>query len=194
MKQTRLVTALSCLVVGLLVITPALLSQGAGQSAKTGQTREGAPDRSITTRVDKIFEKWDKPDSPGCAVGVFREGHIVYKRGYGMADLEHHIPITPSTVFDLASVSKQFTAAAVVLLVEQNKLSLDDNVRKYIPELPDFGAPITLRHLIHHTSGLREFWPGGAVLRDDVLDMAARLKKLNFPPGEKYLYCNVGYS
>ena len=194
MKRTLLVTVLSRLVVGLVVIAPALVAQEAGQSAKRGQSSEGTPDSSITTRVDKIFEKWDKPDSPGCAVGVIREGHIVYKRGYGMANLEHRIPITPSTVFNLASVSKQFTAAAVVLLAQQNKLSLDDNVRKYVPELPDLGAPITLRHLIHHTSGLREFWPGGAVLRDDVLDMAARLKKLNFPPGEKYLYCNVGYS
>ncbi|MBI4467370.1 MAG: serine hydrolase [Acidobacteria bacterium] len=176
-------------VVGFVVIAPVVSAQQDKQA-----NREGTPDSSITTRVDKIFEKWDKSDSPGCAVGVIREGRIVYKRGYGMADLEHRIPITPSTVFDLGSVSKQFTAAAVVLLAQQNKLSLDDNVRKYVPELPDFGAPITLRHLIHHTSGLREFWPGGAVVRDDVLDMAAGLKKLNFTPGEKYLYCDVGYS
>ncbi|MGH9554522.1 MAG: serine hydrolase, partial [Terriglobales bacterium] len=182
------------LVVGLVVITPVLLAVEAGQSTKRGQSRKATPDRSITAQVDRMFGKWDKPDSPGCAVGVFREGHIVYKRGYGMADLEHRVPITPSTAFDLASVSKQFTAAAIVLLAQQNKLSLDDNVRKYLPELPDFGAPITLRHLIHHTSGLREFWPGGAVVREDVLDMAARLKKLNFPPGEKYMYCNAGYS
>lgn len=178
----------------LLVITPVLLAQEAGQSAKTGQSQEGTLESSITARVDKIFEKWNKPDSPGCAVGVLREGRLVYSRGYGMADLEHRIPITPSTIFNLASVSKEFTAAAVVLLAQQNKLSFDDNVRKYIPELSDFGAPITLRHLIHHTSGLREFWPSGAVTREDVLDMAARLKKLNFPPGEKYLYCDVGYS
>lgn len=181
------------LVVGLVVITPALLAEQSVQSAKKGQSRKGPPDSSITARVDKIFEKWDKPDSPGCAVGVFREGRIVYKRGYGMADLEHRIPITPSTVFNLGSVSKHFTAAAVVLLAQQNKLSLDDNVRKYVPELPDFGTPITLRHLIHHTSGLREFWPGGAVVRDDLLEMAAGLKELNFPPGEKYLYSNFGY-
>lgn len=182
------------LVVALGIIAPVLLAQEAGQAAKTGQSREGTPDSSITSRVDKIFEKWNRPDSPGCAVGVFREGRIVYKRGYGMADLEHRIPITPSTVFTLASVSKQFTAAAVVLLAQQNKLSLDDNVRKYIPELPDFGAPITLRHLIHHTSGLPMFWPGGAVVRDDELDIVAGLKKLNFQPGEKILYCDVGYS
>jgi CubicO group peptidase (beta-lactamase class C family) len=155
------------------------------------------PDSSMTTRVDKIFEKLDRPDSPGCALGVVKDGQLIYKRGYGMADLEHHVAITPSTVFNLASVSKQFTATAVVLLAQQNKLSLDDNVRKYVPELPDFGAPITLRHLIHHTSGLGErFTPEANPLdrRDDVLDIAARLRKLNSPPGEKHLYSSFGYS
>jgi len=195
MKRLRLLMILSRLVLGLLFTAPWLLAQEAGQAAKTGQSREGTPDSSITTRVDKIFEKLDKPDSPGCALGIVKDGQLIYKRGYGMADLEHHVAITPSTVFNLASVSKQFTATAVVLLAQQNKLSLDDNVRKYIPELPDFGAPITLRHLIHHTSGLRESGPANPLdRREDVLDMAARLKKLNFPPGEKHLYSNFGYS
>ena len=85
-------------------------------------------------------------------------GQIVYKCGYGMADLDQDIPIRPDTVFHVASVSKQFTARAIVLLAQEGKLSLDDEVRKYVPELPDFGVPITLRHLIHHTSGLRDQW------------------------------------
>ena len=119
-----------------------------------------AEDDSITSRVDKIFEKWDQPDSPGCALAVIKDGRIVYKRGYGMANLDHDVPITPSTVFFVASVTKQFTAAAIALLALQGKLSLDDEVRKYIPAVPDFGTPITIRHLIHHTSGLRDWLPG----------------------------------
>src|SRR5579859_4376491 len=110
------------------------------------------------SQVDKIFEKWDKPGSPGCALSVIQNGHIVYKHGYGLADLDHDVPITPASVFHVASVSKQFTAASIVLLAQEGKISLDDPVRKYIPELPDFGTPITIRHLIHHTSGLRDQW------------------------------------
>ncbi len=147
---------------------------------------------SITAQMDKIFEKWDKPDSPGCALAVIKDGRIVYKRGIGMANLDHDVPITPATVFYMASVSKQFTAAAIALLAQQGKLSLDDEVRKYIPELPDFGTPITLRHLIHHTSGLPTWLAGGTRL-DDELELVSRLKELNFPPGEKYLYSNRGY-
>src|ERR1700689_2387207 len=106
-------------------------------------------------QVDKIFAKWDSTTSPGCALSVIKDGHIVYKHGYGMADLDHDIPITPETVFHVASISKQFTATAVLLLAQAGKLSLDDDVRKYIPEVPDFGARITIRNLIYHTSGLR---------------------------------------
>ena len=147
---------------------------------------------SITAQMDKIFEKWDKPDSPGCAFAVIKDGRIVYKHGYGMANLDHDVPITPSTVFYIASVSKQFTAAAIALLAQQGKLSLDDEVRNYVPELPDFGSPITIRHLIHHTSGLPTWGAGGTRL-DDELELVSRLKELNFPPGEKFLYSNRGY-
>ena len=107
----------------------------------------------LSKQVDKIFLKWDKPDSPGCALGIYKDGRMVYKHGYGMADLNDDVPITPATVFHVASMSKQFTAASIVLLAQQGKLSLDDDVRKYIPELPDFGQRITIRHLVHHTSG-----------------------------------------
>lgn len=161
-------------------------------------------DASINSRVDGLFRRWDNRASPGCALAVVRDGAIVYKRGYGMADLDHDIPITPSSVFHAASLSKQFTAAAIVLLAQEGKLSLDDEVRRYIPELPDFGVPITIRHLIHHTSGLRDQWnllelagwrySLDLISDDDVLQMMARQKDLNFPPGQKFMYCNTGYT
>jgi len=113
---------------------------------------------SITEKVDEVFAKWDKSNSPGCALAVMKDGEIIYKKGYGMANLEYGIPIKPTTVFHVASVSKQFTAMAITLLTHEEKLSLEDDVRKYLPELPDFGETITIRHLIHHTSGLRDQW------------------------------------
>src|SRR5262245_46840330 len=111
---------------------------------------------SFAADVAGLFSAWDRVDSPGCAVLVARDGEALYRRGHGMASLEHGVPITPSTVFNVGSVSKQFTAMAILLLEEEGKLSLDDDVRAYVPELPDYRTPITLRHLLHHTSGLRE--------------------------------------
>src|SRR5262249_30837624 len=108
--------------------------------------------------VDELFAQWDRPDSPGCALAVIRDGRIAYVRGYGCANLEYGVPITPATIFHVASVSKQFTAFAVSLLAQGGKLSLDDEARRYVPELPNFGDVITLRHLIHHISGLRDQW------------------------------------
>jgi CubicO group peptidase (beta-lactamase class C family) len=160
--------------------------------------------RALRGQVDKVFAKWDSTTSPGCALSVIKDGQIIYMRGYGMADLDHDIPINPETVFHVASISKQFTAAAILLLVQERKLSLDDDVRKYITELPDFGTRITIRHLIHHTSGLRDQWSllGLAGWRysldlitdDDVLDLMSRQKDLNFTPGDKHVYCNTGYT
>jgi CubicO group peptidase (beta-lactamase class C family) len=164
---------------------------------------QGLPS-GVARQVDKVFEKWDKPDSPGCALGIYKDGQIVYKRGYGMADLNDGVLITPATVFHVASMSKQFTAASVVLLVRQGKLSLDDDVRKYIPELPDFGERITIRHLVHHTSGLRDQWnlldlagwrySLDLITDDDVMSVMTRQKDLNFKPGDKHVYCNTGYT
>src|SRR5208282_757124 len=143
----------------------------------------------VTKQVDKVFEKWDKPDSPGCALGVYKDGHIVYKRGYGMADLNDDVPIAPATVFHVASMSKQFTAASIVLLAQQGELSLDDDVHKYIPELPDFGERITIRNLVFHTSGLRDQWELlglagwryslGLITDDDVMSVMTHQKNLN---------------
>jgi len=176
-----------------------LVSLLAGQAAAPAQ----APAPSAF-QVDKLFERWDKTISPGCALSVMKDGRIVYKRGYGMADLDHDVAITPATVFHVASVSKQFTAAAVLLLEQDGKLSADDDIRKFIPELPDFGAKITLRHLLHHTSGLRDQWEllglaGWRYSRDlitdeDVLSLIVRQKGLNFKPGERHLYSNTGYT
>src|ERR1700684_1345914 len=111
----------------------------------------------LERKVDQVFATYDKPDTPGCALGVVRDGEFVYKKGYGIASLELGVPLTPESVFYMGSVSKQFTAASVVLAAEQGFLSLDDDVRKYVPELPDYGHVITLRQMLHHTSGFRDF-------------------------------------
>ena len=155
-------------------------------------------------RVDALFASWTGPRTPGCAVSVMRGGDVVFARGYGDANLEYDVPITPSTVFHVASVSKQFTALAVALLVADGEVSWDDDIRRHVPELPDFGTPITLRHLAHHTSGVRDQWAmlqmagwrwGGDVIRQsDVLDLLSRQTALNFPPGSDYLYSNSGYT
>ena len=152
-------------------------------------------------RVDKLFNQWDKVDTPGCALAVIKDGKIIYKRGYGMANLEHNIPISPKTVFYIGSVSKQFVAFSTAILAKQGKLSLDDDIRKYVPELPDYGTPVTIRHLLHHTSGLRDYLAlldiagidFGYFHEKDVLELITRQKELNFKSGEEYLYSNSGY-
>ena len=154
-------------------------------------------------RIDQLFAAWDRPGSPGAAVAVARGGEVLYQHGYGFAQLEYEVPITPETVFHVASVSKQFTAFAVTLLADRGALSLDDDVRKHVPELPDFGHTITIRHLIHHTSGLRDQWNllalagwrlDDVITRDQIFRLVTRQRELNFPPGERYLYCNTGYT
>src|SRR5687767_10851325 len=154
--------------------------------------------------VDRIFASWNTRQTPGCAVGVARNGQPIPERAYGMANLEYDVPNTPATIFEAGSVSKQFTAAAVALLAQQWKLSLDDDVSKYIPELPDYGTPVTIRHMLTHTSGLRDWgtvalatgWPRGtrAHTHAHVLDIVSRQKSLNYTPGAEYLYSNTGYN
>lgn len=163
-----------------------------------------AQETNPQAQVDEIFIAWDSPDSPGCAVSVMQDGAIVYKRGYGMANLEYGVPITPSSIFHVASVSKQFTVFAVLLLAKEGKLSLDDDVREYVDEVPDFGAALTIRHLIHHTSGLRDQWDllwlsgwrfeADLITQGDVLDTTSRQTSLNFNPGDEFLYSNTGYT
>ena len=123
-----------------------------------------------TERIDQVFESWDKDNSPGCALAVIRDGQIIYKQGYGMADLEHDVPINSNTVFYIGSVSKQFVAMCILLLVEEGKLSLDDDIRDYLAEIPDYELPITIRHLIHHTSGVRDYLTLWALTGRDYLD------------------------
>ncbi len=153
--------------------------------------------------VDELFTPWDSDDTPGASVAVVRDGAIVYKKGYGMANLEYDIPNTPSTVFHIASVSKQFTAFSILLLEKEGKLSLDDDIRKYIPEVPDFGKTITLRHLATHTSGMRDQWNllsmagwrmDDVITKGHVLKLVSKQKELNFNPGDEYLYCNTGFT
>jgi CubicO group peptidase (beta-lactamase class C family) len=187
MNRRRLI-----LLVLLAMLAPrAALAQAAGAAAT-----------SNAAKVDAIFAEREKPSSPGCALGIFRNGEIEYARGYGLANLEHNIPITTKTIFDLGSVSKQFTAASVILLAQQGTLTLDDDVRKWVPELPDYGRRITIRHLLNHTSGLRDYLTlfslsgvdfDGVTNDDDALRVIVRQKELNFPPGSEYLYSNSGY-
>jgi CubicO group peptidase (beta-lactamase class C family) len=159
-------------------------------------------DADRRAQVDALFADYQRTDSPGCTVGVFHGGAIEYARGYGMANLELSVAITPSTVFDIGSTSKQFSAFAVLLLEQDGKLDIDDDVRKYVPELPHYGPTITLRHLMQHTSGLRDylelFYLGGVHWKDvttsqDALEAIVRQKALNFEPGDEYLYSNSGF-
>ena len=161
-----------------------------------------APD--IGHAVDAIFQDMDKPNAPGCAVGVQQGGAPPILRGYGSADLEHNAVITPATVFEAGSVSKQFTAASILTLAAEGKLALNDDVHKYIPELPDYGERITIDELLSHTSGLRDWgdvealggWPRTSRIYtlEDVLDVAARQKHLNYKPGTAYSYTNTGFN
>lgn len=169
-----------------------------------GETAEALVSDAAAKRVNELFSEWDVPGSPGCAVSVSIDGKTAIARGYGSANLDYGIPITADTVFHVASVSKQFTAAAIALLVNEGRLSLDDDIRDYVPELPDFGEQITIRHLVHHTSGIRDQWEllelngwrysHDLITNDDVFRVLSRQKSLNFSPGEKHLYSNSGYT
>lgn len=180
-----------------LVLIAVLPLHNVGRAESNQEQRD-----SLSDRVDRVFAQWNKPDSPGCALAVIKDGHIIYKHGYGLANLEHNIPMSPASIMDTGSVSKQFTAMAVALLAEQGKLSLDDNIRKYLPEIPEYQTPITVRNLIHHTSGIRDYLTLMAIagMRDDdhyvdgeVMNLLARQKELNFKPGSEFLYSNSGY-
>jgi CubicO group peptidase (beta-lactamase class C family) len=159
---------------------------------------------TAAAEVDRVFAQYASATSPGCAVGVAQDGRTILSKAYGMADLEHDVAATPATVYEAGSVSKQFTAAAVVLLAQQGKLSLSDDIRKYIPEVPDYGTPITIRHLLTHTSGLRDWgsvasiagWPRTTRVHTHahVLDIVSRQRALNYPPGTAYSYTNSGYN
>ncbi len=171
-----------------------LLGCGVACAQQTNASRE----------VDKIFARYNRADSPGCAVGATVKGATVSSAGYGMADLEHNVAIKPDSIFEAGSVSKQFTAGSILLLAQQGKLSLDDPVRKYIPEVPDYGKTLTIRHMINHTSGLRDWgsvesiagWPRTTRVytHANVLEIVSRQRALNYPPGAEYSYSNTGFN
>lgn len=152
--------------------------------------------------VDKVFADWKKPNTPGAALGIVKDGKLVYAKGYGIGDLEHDLPITSSSVFYTGSVSKQFVTFAILLLEEEGKLNLDDEIQVYLPDFPKYETPLTIRHFIHHTSGVRDFLTLMALKGrnyldhmevDEVYNLIKSQKVLNFPPGDQYLYSNSCY-
>ncbi|MGD1890372.1 MAG: serine hydrolase domain-containing protein [Cyclobacteriaceae bacterium] len=153
-------------------------------------------------KIDSLFIGWNQPNHPGGVVGIQQKGKTVFHKAYGLASLEYLVPNTTGTMFNTASVSKQFTAMGIVLLHQEGKLSVDDDIRKYIPELPDFGSTITIRHMLHHTSGLRSLhallglagWRGDDLrTNEDLYRLMEQQQDLNFTPGDEYLYCNTGF-
>ena len=182
-----------------LFIAQVLLSCASGASAQPATA-----DSTREAQVERLFARWNSTDLPGCTLAVARGDAEILSRAYGMADLEHSIALRPDTIIEAGSVSKQFTAATVLLLVQQGKISLDDPVRKYIPELPAYGEAITVRHLLTHASGLRDWgfveaiagWPrtSRVYTHDHVLDNVARQRALNYAAGAEFSYTNTGYN
>ena len=159
-------------------------------------------DEGIDKQIDQLFSKYNSSTS-GVAVAVVKDGKIIFKKGYGTANLEYDVPVTTKTVFNIASVSKQFTAFAIYLLEKQGKLSLEDDVRKYIAEVPDFGKTVRIKHLLAHTSGIKDQWAllalagwrmDDVITTPQILRLISRQKDLNFEPGSQYLYSNSGYT
>ena len=176
-----------------------LLLVSAGNACKRGASTERVPDAAI----DALFAEWSTPDSAGCGVGVTRNGTIVFERGYGMADLERKVPITTATIFDPASIAKPFTALSIMLLAEQGKLSLDDDVWKYLPEWVNRQDRVTIRHLLAHTAGLRDAFllielappaAAGVDINEHILRTLAGQRGLNFAPSSEFSYNNGGYN
>jgi CubicO group peptidase (beta-lactamase class C family) len=159
---------------------------------------------NLFQQIDAIFAAYDSTHTPGCALAIGKGGSVFYERGYGMANFDYDIPIRPDSVFHVASVSKQFAAFAIHLLASEGKLSLDDDIRKHLPEMPEYEHVVTVRHLVHHTSGLRDQWDvlemagweyeGDVISNRHVLNMAQCQRGLNFKPGDEYLYSNAGYT
>lgn len=151
-------------------------------------------------RTDSVFQRFDHTDSPGCAVGVYQDGALLYGRGYGMASLELGVPLTTRSVLDVGSISKQFTAMAILLLQQEGKLSLEDPLRRHFPEMPAYADKITLRRALSQTSGLRDLWTmwgqTGRTFAGDTIDalrVITRSAETNYVPGERYLYTNSGW-
>jgi CubicO group peptidase (beta-lactamase class C family) len=153
-------------------------------------------------KIDSLFKQWDNKHSPGCAIGIVRNDSLIYAKGYGMANLENSIPITTQTEFEMGSVSKQFTAYAILLLAKQGKVSLDDDIHKYLPWAPHFEKKITISNLLYHTSGIRDYdqllsiagtTQEDVITREHVIKVLSKQQTLNFDPGKQYMYSNSGY-
>jgi CubicO group peptidase (beta-lactamase class C family) len=180
---------------------PAEAQAGAALAAGAPALPLDAP--GFVARIDSVFAPWTGPDRPGCAVGVSQRGRVMFERAYGMADLASGAPMTPATVVHSASLAKQVTALAVLLLEREGKLSLGDDVRRWLPELPRYETPITVRHLLGHTSGLRDFFELLIIARGrfeeeritdaDAMGVVRRQRELNFVPGTEYGYSNTNY-
>jgi len=157
------------------------------------------PDASLHGKVDTLFHEYDRPDVPGASVIIIKDGKVLYKKAYGMANVEDKIPTTTKTNYRIASMTKQFTAMAVMILDERQRLSLDDPLTKFFPDFPHYGKRITVRHLLNHTSGLLDYFPlipagTTAPLKDrDVLNLLRKQDHTDFPPGSKFRYSNTGY-
>ncbi len=158
---------------------------------------------AVAKKIDSLFLKWDNQFSPGCAIGIVRNDTLIYAKGYGMANLEYDIPNTPETIFHLASVSKQFTAYAILLLQQQGKLNIDDDIHQYLPWFPDLKEKITVRNLLNHTSGIRDQWQllaiagtrlDDVITQDQVIKILSKQQALNFKPGDQYSYSNSGFT
>ncbi len=183
--------------------TTTIVSVAVALVVGTGAALTAQDVAALERRADSVFARFQAGVGPGAAVAVVRDGKVVFRKGYGYASLEHRVPITATSSFDAASVSKQFTGLAISMLVEQGKIALEDDIRKYIPEMHAFETPITIEHLVHHTSGLRD-WPGmlqlagwnsGDVIAfDHILRFAYAQRTLNFQPGAEHTYSNTGYN
>ena len=190
MKYIKAFRFLTILIVSSLLISLNLVAQ-------TNVSTE------LEVKIDNIFKNFNDINKPGATVAVVKNQEIIFKKGYGSANLEYDIPNSPSTIFHIASVSKQFTVFSILLLEKEGKLSFDDDIRKYIPEVPDFGKKITLRHLASHTSGMRDQWRllamagwrfDDVITKEHILKLVSQQKELNFNPGESYMYCNTGFT
>ena len=177
---------------------------GHGASTQNAVAFQAYTHSALTDKVDELFEQWDRTDSPGAALGIFKDGRIIYARGYGIANLEYALAWSPQNPSRIGSISKQFIAMCIAILAEEGKLSLDDDIRKYIPDWPEYDGPITLKHLLHHTSGVREYLTlvelmgkpegsGYVYTPNELVRTLSRQKELNFKPGEMYSYSNSGY-
>ena len=153
-------------------------------------------------KIDSLFIDWSKPNNPGGSVGIIKNGQLIFSKAYGLASLEYNVPNTIETKFNIASISKQFTAMGIVILAQQGKLSIDDDIRKHLPDLPDFGEVVTIRNMLHHTSGLRSChalfalagWrPSDLRTNEDLYRFMKKQKDLNFKPGDEFGYSNTNY-